>query len=324
MKILVTGGAGYVGSVTARHLLKLGHSVRVLDCLMHGGGALAGLYPEDNFEFIRGDIRNAVDVGKALEGMEAVAHLAAIVGDPACSRQPDLAKAINLEASLNLFNESRRRDIKRFVFASTCSNYGRMKDPSQYIDENSQLAPVSLYAETKVAVEETLLAGSSHESLAPTVLRFATIFGLSPRMRFDLTVNEFTLELFTKRKVVVYGDQFWRPYIHVRDAARAIALVLGAPKEKVARNVFNVGDTNENYQKGALAELIRLEIGLDKAAVEYRQKQEDPRDYRVSFAKVQGGLGFTISRTVKTGVQEIVNAINSGVITDFDNPRYRN
>ena len=323
MRVLVTGGAGYVGSVVSRWLLSHGHGVRVLDSLMYGGASLLGLSHNDGFSFVRGDLRSADVVAAALEEMEAVVHLAAIVGDPACARQPALARAINQEASLQLFERCRRQGIQRFVFASTCSNYGRMADPSSYLTEESELRPVSLYAETKVAVERSLLDAACEPHPAVTILRFATAFGLSPRMRFDLTVNEFTMELLTKRTVTIYGEQFWRPYIHVVDIAQAVRLALEAPPALVHGQAFNVGDTTQNYQKGRLAELIRTQIG-DPCQIERVQKAEDPRDYRVRFDKVARTLGFRITRPVEAGVREIIEAITQGIITDVEDARYRN
>ncbi|MGH9307933.1 MAG: NAD-dependent epimerase/dehydratase family protein [Vicinamibacterales bacterium] len=323
MKVLVTGGAGYVGSMVTRALLTAGHQVRVLDSLLHTGSALLSLLPEDGFEFVRGDVRSAGTLQAAVTGMDGVVHLAAIVGDPACARDPELARAVNLDASLRLFELSQSAGVQRFVFASTCSNYGRMKDPTAYVDEESELSPVSLYAETKVAVEKALLAHPRGVNPAVTVLRLATVYGLSPRMRFDLTVNEFTMELLTKKKVVIFGEQFWRPYIHVRDVARAIALVFARPAEMVAGQVFNVGDTRENYQKGTLAELIRTEIG-NGATIERVARNEDPRDYRVAFERIHDVLGYEITRTVPDGVKEIASAIDQGVLTDLDARTYRN
>ena len=323
MKILVTGGAGYVGSVVTRDLLNHGHEVRVLDCLLYGGRSLLGLYPEERFSFLRGDIRKESDLEKALDGMNAVIHLAALVGDPACTRQPELAREINLEASLRLFELSRKNQVERFLFASTCSNYGRMSDPNGCLTEDSPMQPVSLYAETKVGVERALLAAPRSARPSATVLRFATVFGLSPRMRFDLTVNEFTKELLTKQKVTIYGEQFWRPYVHVRDAARAIRLVLESPSAKVAGQAFNVGDNDQNYQKGQLVELIRRQIS-NHVQIERVAKAEDPRDYRVSFEKIQRELGFEITRTVQEGVQEIIDAISQGVVSDVEGSDYRN
>jgi len=176
MKILITGGAGYVGSTLVPLLLSAGHEVRVLDCLAFGGETLLGSWCVPGFEFIHGDIRDSSTVRAALQGRDAVVHLAAVVGDPACSRQPDLARATNLDASLALVEESNRAGVKRFVFASTCSNYGKMKDSNQFVDEDSELSPVSLYAETKVAIEKLLLQAGNNGWCA-TPLRFATVYG---------------------------------------------------------------------------------------------------------------------------------------------------
>ena len=322
MNVLITGGAGYIGSTLAAQLLSAGHGVRVLDSLLHGGRALLPVWSHAGFEFVKGDVRDRAAVERALDGVEAVVHLAAIVGDPACARQPDVARAVNLDASLDLLAESRRRGVDRFVFASTCSNYGKMKDPNAFVDEASTLAPVSLYAETKVAVERAILADSGANGFCPTLLRFATVYGVSPRMRFDLTVNEFTLEMVGRGRLVVFGEQFWRPYVHVADAARAIAMVLDAPAAAVRREVFNVGATEENYRKLDIVELVRPHA--PDAAVEFVEKKEDPRDYRVSFAKVKERLGFTLKRTVAGGIVEVAHLVRDGVLSDFERPEYRN
>lgn len=319
MNILVTGGAGYIGSTLTPMLLTAGHRVRVLDSLVHEGRSLLGVWAHPGFEFQLNDIRDRDAVRKAVSGMDAVVHLAAIVGDPACARQPELAREVNLDASLNLLEECDRAGVARFVFASTCSNYGRMSDSENYVNESTKLNPVSLYAETKVAVERELLGANG---LCKTVLRFATVFGVSPRMRFDLTVNEFTLDLLTRKHLVVYGEQFWRPYIHVRDAARAIGLVLSTPADKVSNEVFNAGSTKENYQKQQLVELMRAYE--PDARVEFVHREEDPRDYRVSFAKISTQLDFDITLTVPDGIDEIARLIKQGLLADFDAPAYRN
>ena len=222
MNILITGGAGYIGSILCSSLLSEGHSVRVVDSLLNGGEALLSSWSHANFEFVRGDLCDHGVLKTAVDKMEVVVHLAAIVGDPACSRQPELARRTNLEASDALLEASKKAGVSRFMFASTCSNYGKMKDTTRLIDETSELRPVSLYAETKVAFEKTLLDPANTGELCATILRFATVYGVSPRMRFDLTVNEFTVDILTKKKLVVFGEHFWRPYIHVRDAARGI------------------------------------------------------------------------------------------------------
>jgi nucleoside-diphosphate-sugar epimerase len=321
VRVLITGGAGYVGSTLAPLLLAAGHKVRVLDRLLYGGESLLGVWSHPDFDFIHGDVRDRETLRQAVSECDAVVHLAAIVGDPACAREPEIARAVNLDASMNLIEESRKAGVQRFVFASTCSNYGKMKDPTQFVNEESELQPVSLYAETKVAVEKFLLESAAN-GWCPTPLRFATVFGVSSRMRFDLTVNEFTMEMITKKHLVVFGEQFWRPYVHVFDAARGIALILGSPPQAVAGRVFNVGSTDQNLQKQQIVELIRP--SAPDAKVEFVHKNEDPRDYRVSFDRILGELGYKTTRTVVEGIVEVAKLVRAGAISNLADNRYRN
>jgi nucleoside-diphosphate-sugar epimerase len=235
--------------------------------------------------------------------------------------EPDLAKAVNLEASLNLIEAAREAGVRRLVFASTCSNYGQLRDPWILATEDHELRPVSLYAETKVAVERRLLEGPI-APLEAVVLRLGTLYGVSPRMRFDLTVNEFSMEMFVNRKLVVYGEGLWRPYVHVRDAARAIVTVLTASSDAVAGQVFNVGDSGQNFRKLDLVEIIRKRVG--EVDVQFVHKAKDPRDFRVSFERIRERLGYTISRRVPDGVDEVIKAIGSGILDDLKNPFYYN
>jgi len=320
--VLVTGAAGYIGSVLVRQLLEKGYQVRAVDSLRFGGESLLGVLDHEGFEFRKADVRDAAAMAEAVEGVWAVVHLAAIVGDPACRQEPELARSTNLEASKALYELADAAGVRRFVFASTCSNYGKMADPSAYVNEGSELRPVSLYAETKVAVEQHLLGMDRDRTTTPTCLRFATVYGLSPRMRFDLTVNEFTRDVACGRELVVFGEQFWRPYCHVRDLARSVVHVLEAPEQKVAFEVFNVGDTSENYQKAGIVAAILDE--MPHARVEYVHKEEDPRDYRVDFAKIREALGFRVTRTMRDGVREIRLAIENGVFASPYDPRYGN
>lgn len=323
--ILVTGGAGFAGSILVRRLLTSGCRVICLDDLKYGGQSLIGIWGLHDFLFKKIDLTDfeAVDVFFNEVRPDGIVHLAAIVGDPACSRQPELARKTNLDASIHLLEKARDAKVERFIFASTCSNYGKMDDSDGFVTEDSPLRPVSLYAELKVAFEQFLIQGNNRrDGFSPTALRFATLYGVSPRMRFDLTVNEFTKELALGRELVVFGENFWRPYCHVRDFSNAILRVLEAPPGKVAYNVFNVGDSTQNYTKKMIVEEIMKSI--PDAKIKYVKKSEDPRDYRVVFDKIRNTLGFQITRTVPEGIQDVLKSIQMGIIENPDDQRFYN
>ena len=213
--------------------------------------------------------------------------------------------------------------MSRFIFASTCSNYGKMDDPEAYVDENSKLAPVSLYAELKIKFEKYMLSEMKKiDGFSPTSLRFSTVYGLSRRMRFDLTVNEFTKDLALGKELVIFGEQFWRPYCHVKDFSNAFVTVLNSSNEKVAYNVFNVGDTNENYTKQMLVNEIKKVLPNSK--IKYVVKEDDPRDYRVNCDKIKKELGFEISMKVPDGIMEIKRIIQENLIQDPEDQKYYN
>lgn len=322
-KILVTGAAGYIGSVLTRQLLEKGYSVVGFDLLKFGGESLLGIYNNPNFKFIRGDIRNENEIKNVLnDNLYAVIHLASIVGDPACAKEPDVAIETNWNASKMIYDVCNYgTNVQRFIFASTCSNYGKIPDDS-YVTEESPLNPVSLYAELKVKFESYLLNSETRNDFFPTALRFATVYGISPRMRFDLTVNEFIRDIALGRELKIFGEQFWRPYCHVEDLARACICVLEADKEKVNHQVFNVGDTNENYTKKMIAdEILKIE---PNASISYIHKAEDPRDYKVNFSKINKTLNFFITKKVPDGLREIYEIIKKGVISDVDSENYKN
>jgi nucleoside-diphosphate-sugar epimerase len=336
--VLVTGGAGYIGVCVCEELLAAGRQVTVLDALIHGQTHLARELERAGVALIESDLRDATARRAALAGAGAVVHLAAIVGDPACAHDPVLSDAVNVRGTHALIDDAREAGVGHMVFASTCSNYGRMADPSVAIDERGELWPVSLYAEQKVGVEQLLLAddagigedtrGAAQAEIQPggamrtTCLRLATVYGVAPRMRFDLTVNEFTRDLWAGRPLEVFGERFWRPYVHVRDVARAVRAVLDAPPAQVDREVFNVGCSRENYRKLDLVEIIGEQ--LDTTGVSYVQRQEDPRDYRVSFEKIRRELDFQVTMTVADGVAEVVRALACGAIADPFDGAYRN
>jgi nucleoside-diphosphate-sugar epimerase len=306
-RVLVTGAAGYIGSVLVRQLLDRGDHVLGLDCLLFGDHGVRDLTDHPSFELIKADLRSPVDYKEALGEVDSVVHLAALVGDPACSREPELAWETNFKASVDLLDEAKEAGVGRFIFVSTCSNYGR-SESIEYCTEETELNPISLYARAKVEFERRLL-GMKIPGMVPTCLRFATAYGPSPRMRFDLTVNEFSREVALQRPLEIYGQQFWRPYCHTTDLARACIHVLEADANVVDHAVFNVGNTEENYRKQDLAEI--LQKLRPEADIRFVHRDEDPRDYKVSFAKIERDLEFKHTVTVAEGIAEIFQLLEA-------------
>jgi nucleoside-diphosphate-sugar epimerase len=323
-RILIVGGAGYIGSVLARTLIDSGYRVRVLDALLYDNiGALDSLQSESRFEFIHGDMTDQATTDEALRGVSDVVLLAALVGDPACKQDPERTIQINDTGTINLIEQLAGKDIKRLVFMSTCSNYG-LRETDQEADEEAELNPQSLYAEIKVKVERHLLGSAERFDFAPTVLRCATAYGLSPRMRFDLTINEFTRELALGQELLVYDADTWRPYCHVLDISQAIRLVLESELSLVERKVFNVGSLGENYTKRMVVELVQEHLPLAK--IRYREGQVDPRNYRVDFSRIADRLGFQATIRLTDFVAELIAAIGEGRFADYEARKefYRN
>ena len=318
--VLITGGAGYIGSVLTAELLGEGYRVKVLDNLMQGGESLLQVLGHERFEFVKGDVRNNGDLLTVLAGVDKVVHLAAIVGDPASKKMPEETKEINLEATKKLVDLSKEKGVRRLVFFSTCSNYGT-SDSDKLSDESSPLNPISLYAETKVEAEKYVLS-SVEPGFAPCVFRVSTVFGTSPRMRFDLTVNQFVLEALRDRKLILFAPELWRPYIHIRDVARIVKIALRAPKEKVTGEVFNVGSNSMSYTKMSIAELVLKHI--PQTEIEVVDKGTDLRNYQVSFEKVARTFSFVPQRTIEDGVIELMSVIQNNLITDYTNKKFYN
>jgi nucleoside-diphosphate-sugar epimerase len=311
------GGAGYIGSILVRKLLQRKYRVRVLDNLIYGDSAIRDVLGHPRLEFQKGDCRNIKDVVKAMAGVRSVVHLAAIVGDPACDQDHQTAREINYAATRMMIEVAKGEKVGRFVFASSCSVYGAS---DEVMTEISEPCPISLYAATKVDSEEALLAAES-ETFHPTILRFATIFGLSPRPRFDLVVNLLTAKARQEGLITIFNGEQWRPFLHVHDAAEAIARVLGAPVELVGGEIYNIGDQRLNYTLTNISELIRTVF--PRTRVEHIENT-DRRSYRVSFDKVHSQLGFECSRDVKAGILELKQAFDEGAIVDYKHPLYSN
>lgn len=315
--VLVTGGAGYIGSTLARKLLGREYQVTVLDSLRSGGESLLGLLGESNFSFIKGDVRDEKTVTEVLKGMDVVVHLAAIVGQPACNRNTEEAYETNQVATINLFNKVTEMQISRFVFASTCSNYGMLS--GEIATEKTHVEPTSLYASTKIVAEKYLLTSKASNPKL-TILRFATAFGLSPRMRMDLLIHEFLRDAICKKQILVYGPEFWRPFVHVIDIARAIIMCIESPTEKVSRQIFNVGGEQNNIKKIDLAKLIAKHVPNTELKV--IETEKDLRNYRVSFNKISKTLNYHITKTLHDGVLEVKKAIEQGIIDPYNNRSY--
>ena len=320
-RILITGAAGYIGSVLTRQLLAQGHLVTGLDALLFGGASLLELAPHPGFDFVKGDIRDEALVRSLLQDCEQVVHLAALVGDKACAQAEGEARSIMDEGSRNLYHLAAQEGIKHFVFASTCSNYGLMEGTTdELLDEHSPLQPQSHYARLKVGFEQYLL---DHPLLPRTILRFATAYGLSPRLRFDLSVNHFTRDLSLGRELLIFGADTWRPYCHVQDLARSIRLVLKAGPGPMDGKVYNVGDSEENYTKRNLITGIR-EWVLGGQVLFKEAAGIDPRNYRVDFRRIAQDLDFRISMRVPDGIREMYQLVVSGLLEDPDAPQFVN
>ncbi len=316
--VLVVGGAGYIGSVLTSMLIDAGYQVRVLDLLLFGDESLQHLDHHPRLEVMEGDFRNVEDVVRALRGMDAVVHLAAIVGDPACAVDADTTIAVNYEAAKMIAQLSRANGISRFVFASTCSVYGSTDD---IIDEQSELNPVSLYATTKIDAERALLE-TSDDVFQPTILRLATAYGWSYRPRFDLVANLFSAKAVTDKEITVFNGEQWRPFVNTRDIARAFLAVLEAPISKVGGEVFNVGDNVQNYTLSQLGKTVA--IAMPGTTVHEKRNQDDLRNYRVRFDKIERTLSYRAVVSLEEGIREIVDAVRSGKVTDWKDAQYSN
>ncbi len=314
--VLVIGGCGYIGSVLVGRLLEQGCRVRVLDALLYSNGDVAADWIErPDFGLMAGDMCDADVLHAALEGVTDVVLLAALVGDPICKAYPDEARRVNELGAQLVFDALHGRGIDRFVFFSTCSNYGLRADGEAAL-ETSALNPQSLYAETKVATEGHVLARADQADFHATVLRVATAYGLSRRMRFDLTVSEFTRELALKRTLLVYDENTWRPYCHVQDVVKAVITVLQAKPDLVRGEVFNVGGNAENYTKQRIVDIVLGQ--LPGGDIEYKAGGGDPRDYKVSFDKIETQLGFRPDHNVAKGVRNLIAALKAGLFADAD------
>jgi len=325
--VLITGGAGYIGSMLTSELLRANYRVTVLDSLLFGGESIVPFLHYPNFHFVKADVTEHRTVRDSIkrdwQNPDTVIHLAAIVGFPACQAVgKQVSWKYNVEATKNVYNQSVELGVARIVFASTYSNYGLSED-GKPVTEESPLNPQSLYAETKIASEEFLLS-QKDSPCAPLLFRFATLYGISPRTRFDLIVNQFVLEAFTKRSLIIYQRGYSRSFVHIRDVVRGVMMGIEAEKEKVRGQVFNLGTDNGNYTKSDIVNFILKR--MPETIVEYKDLTfgGDMRDIAVSFEKIKRVLGFGTTLNVDNGVREVLFALKSGLIRNPTDDRYRN
>jgi nucleoside-diphosphate-sugar epimerase len=315
--VLVIGGAGYIGCWLVRRLLEEGQRVRVLDNAVYGLEPIRALLANPRLDYQNGDCRNIQDVVKAMRGVSSVVHLAAIVGDPACEIDHTATIEINYAATRMLVEIAKGYGVERFLFASSCSVYGAS---GEFMTEASPVKPVSLYGETKVASERVLMEAAD-DLFHPVLLRFATVFGLSNRPRFDLVVNLLTAKACQDGVITIYNGEQWRPFVHVKDLAEAMILILNAPLCDVSRQVFNVGDNRLNLRLSEMAATIKHVI--PETIVE-SVENSDRRNYRVIFDKIEKCLGFQCRYTLEDGVREIKTAFDSSDIINYKNLKFSN
>ena len=315
--VLVIGGAGYIGCRLVECLLGEGNRVRVLDNAVYGLEPIQNLLVHPNLDYVYGDCRNIQDVVKALHQVSSIVHLAAIVGDPACELDHRTTIEINYAATRMLIEVAKGSGVERLLFASSCSVYGAT---DELMDENSAVQPVSLYGETKVSSERALRE-SATANFHPVIMRFATVFGLSNRPRFDLVVNLLSAKAKQEGRITIFNGQQWRPFIHVSDLADAIVLLLKAPLGAVSGEIFNVGDNRMNDTLANVAEVIRSVF--PHARIEHRENS-DRRNYRVDFTKIEKRVGFRCRHALEDGVREIKAAFDANEIGDYRDIRFSN
>lgn len=325
--VLITGGAGYIGSLLTSELLRANYRVTVLDSLLFGGEAIVPFLHHPNFHFIKADVTEPRAIRDAVkrdwQTPNAVVHLAAIVGFPACQAVgKQVSWKYNFDSTKIVFEQAADLGVERFVFASTYSNYGLSED-GEPVTEESPLNPQSLYAETKIASEEYLLS-QKDAACAPLVFRFATLYGLSPRTRFDLIVNQFVLEAFTKRELIIYQRGYSRSFVHIRDVVRGVIMGLEAEQSKIRGQVFNLGTENGNYTKNEIVNLVLKR--MPEVVVQYKDISfgGDMRDITVSFEKIKRVLGFDTLFDVDDGIREVLFALKTGLIKNPTDDKYRN
>jgi nucleoside-diphosphate-sugar epimerase len=303
LNILVTGGAGYVGSVLIPSLIEDGHNIKCLDRFFFGDEYLSSKKFENKLELIQDDIRWFNP--KILNNVDLVMDLAALSNDPVGALEPEKTYQINHLGRARVAKLCKEMGVKQYILASSASVYGQQNDT---VDENSKVNPITDYSKANRKAEEDVLK-LNNDNFCVTVLRFSSVYGSSPRMRFDISVNSMILELFKNHKIIVRGKNNSRPFIHIKDAVRAYQTVISSSKNTISGQIFNVGSDDQNFKMGKIAENIIKAIG-QKCDLELGDTN-DHRSYITSFKKINNVLGFVPSYSIQDGAHEIYNALSS-------------
>ncbi|MDI6703316.1 MAG: SDR family oxidoreductase [bacterium] len=306
--VLVTGGAGYVGSVLVPKLLAKEYYVKVLDLYIYGEDVLDGVKGHPNLEQIKGDIRDLPLLEKVIHNTDVVIHLACISNDPSFELDPQLGKSINYDAFLDLVDISKKGSVRRFIYASSSSVYGIKEEKN--VTEELPLEPLTDYSKYKALCEERLLKEQSPD-FTPVVIRPATVCGYSPRMRLDLTVNILTNLAINTGRITVFGGEQKRPNIHIEDITDLYVKLLEFPDDMIKGKIFNAG--YENYKISQLAEMVREVVGKDGVKI-ITAKTDDLRSYHISSEKIKQELGFEPKHTIEDAVRDLSKAFQEGRI----------
>lgn len=325
MKVLVTGGAGYIGCLVVEELLQRGHDVRVIDTLYWGDTCLRGF--GDKVSVIEGDCRNSRDMIYALEGMDAVIHLAGIVGEFACSDNPKAHFSINIESTRTLVNcctDPEVELVRDFIYASSCSVYGNVQGLYSEVTEDTPPAPLSAYAHAKLRSEQIILQRAVEvPHFHPTVLRLTTVFGWSNRPRLDLVTNAFTFNAWKHKKLTIHGDgSQYRSLIHVADVARALVAALEAPRFIRSGKIFHVGEQANNLTVRQIAESVQSFLP-DTQILYLKDKPADRRDYQINCRRFQNTIGWKARYSVQQGIEELLEKLKT-LDWDWESDRFRN
>jgi len=316
--VLVTGGAGYVGSVLVPKLLSAGYKVKVLDLYIYGGHVLNSVKDNPNLIEIRGDIRDRELLKKEIPGTDVVIHLACISNDPSYELDPELGKSINYDAFLPLVDISKKSRVKRFIYASSSSVYGIKQEED--VTEDLPLEPLTEYSKYKAKCEEVLLREASDDFIV-SIIRPATVCGYSPRIRLDLTVNILTNHAINKGEIIVFGGAQKRPNINIKDMADLYVYLIELPDEKVHMQIYNAG--YENYQVIDIAKMVQSVIS-NEIPIKVVQT-DDIRSYQVSSKKIKEQLNFSPKHSIEETILDLKRAFNKGLIPDpFENIKYYN